>query len=356
MRGSTDPYSALTPTHSQSSNNHWYEASSYQPPSINQVLGDDLPNGNFDDSTMVQFVGSNFGIDGGEISVTYAHGNDGNGNGDGESDDNGNAGDPTATKYVMGGCVVVAPHTLVNCSSVPGVGAALRFRLKVAGLSAQIFNTTLKYNPPFIAPPLGSSGEVLNAVYGPGAHGANTRGGEEMFLFGRNFGPANDPFLPRVTYGGEMGREYEASNCVVESAFNKVRCLSAPGTGVGHRAVVRIGGQESQLYAGNVSYGQPSVHYFEPEWKEGVGGNVREGGRTGGGGRVLIHGDNFGEKRLNRIDGVSYGVNGNEFKPCVRGGDSDSCDCKVVTDHTLILCNTTEGTGKVSERNTASEP
>jgi len=321
-RGNTDPFSPMNLDHALSSNQFYEDSSSYRPPSVELVVGGELPNSKHDDSASVMFRGDNFGIAGSEITITY---------GDAISN---SAGD----KYTMVDCVVLQPHVVVNCSSVPGVGFDLRFSMTVAGLSASLASTNIRYKSPFIKAPAGTA--VLNAVFGQGATGANTRGGEELFIFGTNFGPSSDPFPPRLTYG-PTGSEYEATDCLIVNSFNKIRCYSASGTGIDHSVIAYIGGQQSQLYLGNVSYAAPSVHYFEPEWREEE--PPREGGATPGSERVIVHGDNFGEVSANKIDRVSYGENGVEYMPCK---NSLLCDCTVVVDHTEMLCNSTEGTGK----------
>ena len=136
---------------------------------------------------------------------------------------------------------------------------------------------------------------------------ANTRGGEELFIFGTNLGPAGDPFLPSVTYGDSSGRKYAATGCIVVNAFSKIKCTTSPGTGLGHSLVLTVGGQESEVYDAKISYGKPSVHFFDTEWED----NNREGASTPGGELVVVHGERAKRASYRRLHPFSTGTNKN---------------------------------------------
>ncbi|GMI27037.1 hypothetical protein TeGR_g1845, partial [Tetraparma gracilis] len=300
-------------------------ASSYKVPSIAAANLEEgvshLPNNALDDTTLIVLTGDDFGNVESEIHVSY--------------------GDPVG-KYIAINCVISVPHTEIQCGSIPGVGVDMAFELTVATLVSSTHPSSLSYAPPVIFPLSDGS----NAVQGQGASSANTRGGEEIMIFGMNFGPAGDAHMPTMEYGPASDPTlYVATNCFVKNSFNKISCTSAPGTGTGHVVTIIVGDQDSNTYDANVNYKPPSVHYFEPEW-EGTT-PPRDGGSTEGQEVVIVHGDNFGVASANMLDSVSYGEKGVEYRPCApsAAGTSD-CMCEIVEDHTAIKCFTTEGTGK----------
>jgi hypothetical protein len=320
--GSKDPNSGakLTDQTSQYSVPSFdYPGSSYKPPRLDRALAPLLPNNAATDSEQIQFYGDNFGIDGGEITVTY--------------------GGENADKYASSNCVMVVPHKSFNCSSVPGVGKDLKFKMTVSELTSASIITSLAYDAPVIFPPDGMD----IAVLGQGALDAKTSGGQEISLFGLNFGPQGDLDLPSMSYGPLETLGYVAKDCYVSNSFNKITCTSVAGTGFGHYAQVEVGGQLSDVYDADIAYARPSVHYFEPQWEKTI--PIGEGGRTPGNEWIIIHGENFGMVEQNAIDRISYGPNGVEYHPCL-GPHHEHCSCDVIVDHTEIRCNTTVGSGK----------
>ena len=257
--GTKEPKGKHIKDSAQSSVAYHSPKSSYIPPLIESVTSAaDLKNNKEDDSTEITVTGTNFGAEDGQITLSYGH-----------------EGDPP-TKYSAQNCKIEEDHTKMVCGSVPGVGTDMKFHMTVAGLPSNTFQSTIKYTPPLIKP---LSLGIKNAVSGQGATAANTRGGEEINIFGENFGPVGDTFLPSMTYG-PTGTEYTATDCVVRNSFSKIRCIGAPGTGYGHKVKIEVGGQPSPTYQGNVSYKPPSVYYFDAQWKRG--GSTRIGGYTTG--------------------------------------------------------------------------
>jgi len=99
---------------------------SYNRPTINSIGSNRLlPNGKADDSAMIMISGDDFGQDGSIAEVFYG--------GDG------------ADKYQATDCVMLVPHQVMNCSSTPGVGTEMKFSLRVNGLTADTFDSHLRY-------------------------------------------------------------------------------------------------------------------------------------------------------------------------------------------------------------------
>ncbi|GMI07720.1 hypothetical protein TrVE_jg4996 [Triparma verrucosa] len=330
--GSRDPksdFSKLTDQTSQYSNPYYYEDSSYLPPELISAHADLLPNGAATKSGMISLEGENLGIDGGELTLSFGNAY--------------HSSLPLEDWYTTTDCVMHVPHKKVNCSSVPGVGTNLLFEAEIAGLGSNRITSEVSYVKPIIIAPAG----LDNAVNGQGAVDAKTKGGQEIHIFGENFGPAGDPFPAEMKYGGDDGLKYTATGCYVSNSYNKITCTSSSGTGFDHSAHIFVGGQQSNEYDAQIAYARPSVHYFKPLW-ESVVGKTAEGASTPGGEWIVVHGENFGTVSDNAIDSITYGPNGVEFHPCLNNKQHpDSCECRLMVDHEQIRCNTTEGSGKM---------
>ena len=112
-------------------------------------------------------------------------------------------------------CTILTNHTQLECVSVAGFGAEVRWTIEVNGLVAEdVF--TMSYATPAIA-------SVECKVAGCG----RLSGGESIVLSGSDLGS----LLARVdaTYG-MSGTEFEATECHVVST-SAIECVTAPGVG-----------------------------------------------------------------------------------------------------------------------------
>lgn len=155
-------------------------------------------------------------------------------------------------KYTATGCVVVVPNKEVLCTTAPGVGGNLTWRVEVAGQAS--LSKCLDY-PTTTPPPMGQTTSTtrlpcfknltvttsyarpvvraLNggaAVTGAGAVGAATVGGQVFVVAGEHFGPTRGEANPVVTYGPAdditrytvrlgLHGEKDAEGCVEASCF-----------------------------------------------------------------------------------------------------------------------------------------
>jgi hypothetical protein len=101
---------------------------------------------------------------------------------------------------------------------------------------------------------------VVLRVWGPGASGASTEGGQVVLVGGASFGPVALNGVTRVTYGPD-GTGYTAQ-CTVAVDDVQLSCVTAPGVGAGHAWVVVVGQQSAPVFAANSSYGAPVVAYL----------------------------------------------------------------------------------------------
>ncbi len=96
-------------------------------------------------------------------------------------------------QFMALGCVVAEAHRQINCTTAPGAGANVVWRLSIDGLTSQ--SPVTSYSPPGLrALTMQSvrSGEVMVPPMDPVAAltSLSTEGGEVLMLRGDNFGPA----------------------------------------------------------------------------------------------------------------------------------------------------------------------
>ena len=162
------------------------------------------------------------------------------------------------------------------CTTAPGVGANLTWRVVVGGQAGTslcadpygdnggncTYNLTTSYAPPVVKP-IGEdalTSSATRAVTGAGVSSATTTGGQQLVVAGAEFGPSAGEEAPVVTYGppGEEDR-YWATDCELSVDYSQVSCLTAQGVGKGHVLAVTVGGQTSNVYPANISYSSPNV-------------------------------------------------------------------------------------------------
>lgn len=116
--------------------------------------------------------------------------------------------------YTAMSCVVSQNFTEVQCLSVPGSGAGLRWQVKLAGVSSDLFANSTSYGMPQItnvtvvpaSPPApmcgsdmpGGADHMLTAAL----KGMNCAGGDMMLLTGINFAPAGTAAYRVELHGG----------------------------------------------------------------------------------------------------------------------------------------------------------
>lgn len=271
---------------------------SYASPSVTSVYLEENKNlMNTKGGDFVILTGDNFGTTDGFVSANY-----------------GPSSNPA--QYQAISCTIVDAHVKIKCLTIGGSGTDLKWTVIVAEQSSNLSTDSLSYEPP-----------VILGLSGPGAAFALTRGGQKTYLTGRGFGPTGE-ITPQVKYGGSNADKYVATNCIVESD-NRISCISAAGTGVGHAWQVIVAGQESGIWGGNrggvagTTYAPPATfRYVVAE----VGVPDIDSFATIGGEKMKIIGDNFG-KDTSTIDSVTYVVQGKTVEQvcCVLVQDQIRC-------------------------------
>jgi hypothetical protein len=182
-------------------------------------------------------------------------------------------------KYIASNCRVVVSHTEIQCETIPGVGAQLRWSVSVGNLSSE--TPTTSYAVPSIT-----------NVTGPGADQANTEGSQQVFIEGQNFGTVRESLVDSVTYTSMNNPTLllTAENCSVVVDHVLVRCLTSPGFGYDLQWTISIGGQASAKSSVVTSYGLPMAHNVTLLASAGSVAKLD----TEGGSLLRILGNNFG--------------------------------------------------------------
>ena len=196
----------------------------------------------------------------------------------------------------------------------------------------------------------------VSEVSGPGAFGSRTEGGATVNIYGRNFGPrfTNVRALPcgitttpvytpqefiarqyanlQVQYGPILDSKYRGQCCVIHSDKH-MECATDAGVGQGHAWKVNIGGQVSNTFKANTSYGPPVVRDYEEVYV-----NVQQF-KTQGGELVDITGKNYGPD-MGGVNNITYGEGkGLEF-------EVDLNKCTMISQHEKLRCEMSPGAGK----------
>jgi hypothetical protein len=277
--------------------------SSYMAPNIVSIAGGD--NLSTQGGEIVTLTGTNFGskADFSKLFIYY-----------------GPAGE---MKYIPA-CVLSQAHSEIQCTSTPGSGKDHEWLVVASRLLSAPSTVLTKYKVP-----------VMLSLAGPGAKEAKTKGGQQVYITGKNFGPVIDgasggPSSITVIYGADNVMQFTAASCKVTTPHEVMTCLTGEGYGLHHQWVVRINNQMSNPYDADSSYGVPVVFSYE-----GIGASASE---THGGSVVIIEGQNFGSAADNQIDRVQYeSPDGTIFDATSR--------CRITVDHEQMTCYTVAGAG-----------
>jgi hypothetical protein len=205
--------------------------------------------------------------------------------------------DPTVCEIIE---VPEAP--LVNytarCTVSPGVGTKLLWRFTVKKQKSELFYDGSSYGLPVI-----ESIEVVNATRMnllSTVHTMRTKGGETIWINGRNFGGnALQASNLHVTYGSvrgdvnSWGDRYPADACE-PLANSLIQCRSIPGTSHSHHFRVHVEGQINNVYWSE--YGDRSVPFLDytaPVIHK-IDGPGAHNASTAGGQVLEIFGEDFG--------------------------------------------------------------
>jgi len=227
---------------------------------------------------------------------------------------------PSALAFSGVKCFVLVKHTMIQCNTNEGTGKDLAWSVTIGAQTSEASKQLTAYAPPIVA----IYGGRGNDYFAPGAHLADTVGGEPVFITGANFGPVGSP-IDSVTYGVD-GNDFTAVNCGFSIAHTQLLCNTTVGAGSGLKWLVKIDGQISTV---------PSTDYAPPVITS-VSGSGSVNASTDGGDIVILTGSYFSINKF--LEKVTYGPKGTEFT---------ARNCTVTRAHSEITCTTAPGTGRV---------
>ena len=220
--------------------------------------------------------------------------------------------------YTAVNCRVDQNHVRVTCTMNEGTGTGHSWKVRVGGQWSEVIHANTGYARP-----------VLISYTGPGSDKANTEGGQEVVIEGRQFGPLGASRIDRVQYGEGPTLVDVTDLCTVSTAHTFITCTLREGAGAGLTWDVTIDGQAS---------GQPTTNYDAPIIVA-IDGAGAEPIRTDGGQQLTVLGSNFGPATATSdafLQALSYGPTGTEYSIVT------SC---TVESHTTIQCTTAPGVG-----------
>jgi hypothetical protein len=226
---------------------------------------------------------------------------------------------PSALSFSGVNCFVLVKHTMIQCTTNEGTGKDLAWSVTIGSQTSDSSKQLTAYAPPIVA----IYGGRGNDYFAPGAHLADTTGGEPVYITGSNFGPIGSP-IDSVTYGVD-GNDFLGANCGFAIAHTQLLCNTTVGAGSGLKWLVTIDGQISTV---------PSTDYAPPIITS-VSGPGSINASTDGGDIVILTGSYFSVNKW--LEKVTYGPKGTEFT---------ARNCTVTRSHTEIACTTAPGTGR----------
>ena len=260
---------------------------------------------------------------------------------------------PSGTEYEVG-CKLVSAHQVLECDTLPGIGADLIWRVSIGGQLSDTSTESVSYQWPIIS--------YSKPIDGPGAWNASTEGEQYVFLAGSYFGPVTTqlPSSLNVTYWVNYGpssdpARYTAASCEVVSRDSSIRCVTVPGTGTNHTWQLtievcessgqRCSQQSTRLVAAGTGYGAPVIGAVTDEGQYSpTEGNVL----------VKIRGVNFGPD-ASRIETVQFVMEDRSFEndPLItniveRTRTYQVTDCTMAPEmaHKEIECTMPAGAGR----------
>ena len=204
-------------------------------------------------------------------------------------------------------CSVTVFDVEIRCTSAPGEGSGLRLRVQIHEQSSAYTGSILTYKPP-----------SLYSVLSDDASGLPTNGeNSTISLIGDNFGPTLLVYMHL-----RSGRRIYAHGCVLID-HSQVECSSVDaGAGKIHSTTIVVMGQTAELQHDSFGYRAPKILSISSEYLDVVTEQD-----------LLLSGNNFG--RTGGFLRLEYGVeSGEKF---------EARDCKVVVEHTKIMCTTLPG-------------
>lgn len=207
--------------------------------------------------------------------------------------------------YSAVNCRISVAHTVVECQTqeLTAVGKDLAWTVTVGdGKVVQKQSSTAFGQTAYIIPSVAE-------VYGPGMEGGSTFGGQTFFIRGDNMGASSSL---TVKYWSAMSNFI--AQCSIDQAHTLLKCTSDEGTGFNHRWQVTVGGQASDMFHSNTSYGPPVLTSFRrPDVHVDQQFEMSKM-NTEGSERIEITGTQFGSVAENAISSVKFGKSGTSVK------------------------------------------
>lgn len=152
--------------------------------------------------------------------------------------------------------VALDPTASIQCVTSPGIGTDLELMLNMANQFSSPYSRAISYGPP-----------IISSFDGPGANGADTRGGQNVTIYGKNFynnitavavyyslqlDPTASTGLPvgalvvppAATPTGAI--RLNPTSCSFLTPHSAITCMTSPGAGANLKWTMTVAGQASR--------------------------------------------------------------------------------------------------------------
>ena len=250
--------------------------------------------------------------------------------------------------FLIPSCFVVARHSRIRCTTVPGCGNNHKWVVRVGPIEGFPTHATRTDSTSDNGKwTVGYSVPTLASVSGDNIYSASTSGDDFVLLRGTGFGTAagcstscrttgvcGKDVGVTASYGpiSTIGTTKYSARCCEVLSDTSMQCLMAPGAGRTLQWEIDVCGQESAPLNTDTAYGPPVVGSYGAAGSRALS---TEGGET-----ITLNGVNFGPAGAGHIEEVMFGTeNGTEYA-------LNPTTCSVTVGHRQITCVTTKGGGK----------
>lgn len=252
-------------------------------------------------------------------------------------------------KYYNVSCEVTSSHTVLICSTLPGVGTNFSWVVNVGNQYSNKSTELTTYKKPKISEVSLGTIETLATI-----------GGETVTLSGDNFGPMSFnsshisvvySLFKRTSNSRLLYSVFEATDCIVTKSHVEMECLSSEGVGANLSWAVSVASLWSPTSANVTSYTRPAlshVYSFDPSVETKASSLVFP---TVGGVVLYVNGTNFGPKVENNIVSI-FLTNENLDNNLLYdgflspfGSSLTLLRCSVRVAHVTIRCTMPDGAG-----------
>jgi hypothetical protein len=169
---------------------------------------------------------------------------------------------PAPAQFIAADCSVVEAHRQINCTTAPGAGANIVWRLTIDGLTSQ--SPVTSYSAPSLSSLTMESILVNGSVADPvdpvaALSRLSTEGGELIRIVGDDFGPEEPESFVDGVWLSDGSSRLDLANCSFVVPHHELMCATPSGVGVGLRLKLSVLAQATGVSLETLSYSPPEI-------------------------------------------------------------------------------------------------